>query len=178
MLKIDANSWHYKVWKKKKVFLDGMGFWGVNYDSHHLNLCKYFWSVLWAIFRLGFFAVVVRPVVWLFGYRYEKGKGNCPELVSNRRLAYSIFAIMCGVIILPVFVHHEVTEAFSIIVMASTLVISGVWGFSLLKDTTKSKVAEGVEKGISFFSVTTEFLRAKKSNICPLIEVLNLPENE
>lgn len=171
MLKINANSWHFRVWKymfrhKKEENL--------RIEADYLNLCKYFWTVVYYI-TIGFLidktlTVLKYIVFYASGFEKDYGDGMFTHFEFVRPwqpIPVVILLWLSGLFAwkLP-FLSFEFAEALLIITTTLTIVASIIALFLALHEYYTCHI-----KYTSFDGVAKEFLKAKKSKMCPKIEV-------
>jgi len=179
MLKIDANSWHFRLYAYYQLCYHRCHMeseWDRRNITSNLNLCKYFWSVVGALIAFAWFYAVQRPLAWTMGMRYSKDYCNNPDLKYPRQAFYTGIALLCCIIGLPMIHFNEGLAALSEITIMISLVMFTIWTGYELMDRYGDKIADS--KASSFYTVAKEYLSAKKSNVCPSIEVMNLPVGE
>jgi hypothetical protein len=176
MLKIDANSWHFRLYAYYQLCYHRSHFedsWDRRIMTSNLNLCKYFWSVVGALISFAWFYCIERPLAWTMGMRYQKDYCNYPNLKYPRQALYTIVAFLCCIIGLPMLHFNEGLAAISEVTIMISLIGFSIWGGYEIIDTYGEKISGS--KASSFYTVAKEFIKTKKSNVCPSIEVVNLP---
>lgn len=144
-MKVNKNSWHYRL-----LTGDIFGIQGVNYWNVSSSLCLYFWQVVFVLLWKGVALFFLIP------------------FVINALLIMPLVSTL-GVITTGVMLQEDTGL---IILVIELIVIIGfviTWAelslYTFLKD--KTDLAEVVEKEPNLF---VEYIKAKKNKLCPIIE--------
>lgn len=144
-MKVNKNSWHYKLLTGDIFGIQGVNSWNVS-----SSLCLYFWQVVFMLLWKGVALFFLTP------------------FVINSLLILPLASIF-GLITTGVIVQGDtgltVLVMELIVIIVFVIVWAGLSLYTFLKD--KTDLAEVVEKEPNLF---VEYLKAKKNKLCPIIE--------
>lgn len=154
-MKISKKSWHYRVWAYKRT----------TYERRTPpNLCRYFWMIIAKIF-IGIPFMVISPI---FGF--SLGSDYDFDLKRPWLLLSWVFGVWLFCVYSYLFIDtSELSKIACQATWAFGVAISVICIFEYIKGV-------GSKQG-TFTSVMLETLAAKKSKICPIIEVVDLEES-
>lgn len=205
MLKVDVNSWHYRL--RGQIF-----------DYPPKDLCRYFWTTVAAAIAIFFISIgyaiywILRPVGWLLAkifrplnklgdYGDEIGTGFLILLAIVAAAAlialisWGVWALLYntddflhGVLVVAAYAGLALLVLAGIILLA--LALAGIvhvvkkWHRNrppkakkpVKLAVAKPKKEKKVSEGDSTWTVAWTFLMSKKRRVCPLIQVVGASE--
>ena len=144
-MKVNKNSWHYRLLTGDIFGIQGVNSWNVS-----SSLCLYFWQVVFKLLWKGVALFFLTP------------------FVINSLLILPLVSTL-GLITTGVIVQGDtgltVLVMELIVIIVFVIVLAGLSLYTFLKD--KTDLADVVEKDPNLF---VEYIKAKKNKLCPIIE--------
>ena len=144
-MKVNKNSWHYRLLTGDIFGIQGVNSWNVS-----SSLCLYFWQVVFMLLWKGVALFFLTP------------------FVINSLLILPLVSTL-GLITTGVIVQGDtgltVLVMELIVIIVFVIVLAGLCLYTFLKD--KTDLADVVEKDPNLF---VEYIKAKKNKLCPIIE--------
>ena len=163
MIKVDTNSWHCRLLDFKDMYFNNPIGW-----HRPKTLCTYFWSVVFAPFKMSLVWSLL-TIVWLFGFDEDEDR-------IKHKPAFWTMSITTATmlyLIIPMMFGFGISEPYEIFIIIVTVIILAIClGIIILrlKDKHDSRTRSFEPKGESFFSLTKQTIKAAKKKVCPLIE--------
>ncbi len=192
-MEFSKNSWHYKLVNKfygEEYFIDyevkfsGRGFRGHTKVDKNISLCKYFWSVVLATFATALYMPIKYLLVIPIGFIVRKISSVIPSVeieVNLPRMSYEtrdkvgkvvlgfFLGIVIGLAIYGLIVKFWATFWY----IVEIGIVVGVWvGARLSLDyiVERRRRRDRETKLPKDPNLVKEFVKAKKSKICPIIK--------
>ena len=148
MITFKKDSWHYKLYRK---------FYG-NWNDMPSSICPYFWKVVWAIlFKYILFPIIIIPAIVALVIGSLGAIFVLPWCLLNIIMGHGAALDLWGVD-----VYHW--KALLVDIAAWLILVSTMFVYYWLK--FKRKLSSTKENP----SIIVEWVKAKKSRICPMIE--------
>ncbi|MCK5016888.1 MAG: hypothetical protein KAS32_07430 [Candidatus Peribacteraceae bacterium] len=186
MIKIDKNSWHFKMWMWSKR----------KYNSRYknelldkLSLCTYFWTIILHTFIVFPVSSIwnTMMITWFYGWGYSRDKTVHYKLKFVLTREYQLF-IQLGIVYLFTLWGWalpwwgEAATDFWAIPTGIACIITALFVFAciyVILEELKERIQDVIQKcnlspkpdTLSFGDVVIGFVKAKKNKVCPKLEV-------